>query len=100
MPDQLPAAVLDAPEPHPIRLVVTDDLERSRFTVFFRLLLVIPLGIWAAVWGVAAAVVVLVAWVTALVTGRVPGGLHEFMASTWPTSSRCSPGSTRSSRAA
>ena len=27
---------------HPIRLVVTDDLKRSRLTVFFRLLLVIP----------------------------------------------------------
>ena len=27
---------------HPIRLVVTDDLDRSRLTVFFRLLLAIP----------------------------------------------------------
>ena len=31
---------------HPIGLVVTDDLRRSRLTVFFRLLLVIPHVIW------------------------------------------------------
>jgi hypothetical protein len=30
------------PERHPIGLVVTDDLRRSRLAVFFRLLLVIP----------------------------------------------------------
>lgn len=80
MSDQLPAPIEDSPRPHPIRLVVTDDLRRSRLTVFFRLLLAIPLGIWAALWGIAVTVVVVVAWVAALVTGRVPGGLHEFMA--------------------
>ena len=30
------------PDEHPIGLVVTDDLRRSRLTVFFRYLLVIP----------------------------------------------------------
>ena len=33
---------LDAPNPHPIHLVVTDDLEPTRVTVFFRLILAIP----------------------------------------------------------
>lgn len=80
MSDQLPATLADAPEPHPIRLVVTDDLRRSRLTVFFRLLLFIPLAIWAAVWGIAVAVVVVVAWVAGIATGRVPDGLHEFLA--------------------
>jgi hypothetical protein len=78
--DQLPATVADPPVPHPIQLVVTDDLSRSRLTVFFRLLLFIPLGIWAALWGVAVLIVAFVAWVAALATGRVPDGLHEFMA--------------------
>ena len=36
---------------HPIRLVVTDDLRRSRLTVFFRLPLAIPQLIWLALWG-------------------------------------------------
>lgn len=80
MSDQLPANLVAVPEPHPIRIVVSDDLRRSRLTVFFRLLLAIPLGIWAAVWGVAVAVTVVVAWVAGVVTGRIPGGLHEFMA--------------------
>jgi hypothetical protein len=34
------------PPAHPIGLIVTDDLKRSRLTVFFRLLLVIPHLIW------------------------------------------------------
>jgi hypothetical protein len=80
MSDQLPVAAVDAPTPHPIRLVVTDDLQRSRLTVFFRLLLFIPLGIWAAVWGIAVVAVAFVAWVAALATGRVPDGLHGFLA--------------------
>jgi hypothetical protein len=66
---------------HPVRLTVTDDLRRSRLTVFFRLLLVIPHLILAALWGVAVALAVIVAWFVALVTGRVPAGLHGFMAS-------------------
>ena len=37
-------------EPHPIRLVVRDDLQRSRLTVFFRLLLAIPHLIWLWLW--------------------------------------------------
>ena len=66
---------------HPIGLIVTDDLQRSRLTVFFRLLLAIPGFIWVALWGIAVEVVVIIAWFAALFTGRVPGGLHAFMAS-------------------
>ena len=65
---------------HPIRLVVTDDLGRSRLTVFFRLLLVIPHLLWLMVWGIAASVAVLVNWLATLFLGRSPQGLHEFLA--------------------
>jgi Domain of unknown function (DUF4389) len=65
---------------HPIALVVADDLKRSRLTVFFRLLLVIPHVVWIYLWGVAAGVAVIVAWFAALFTGRVPAGLHNFNA--------------------
>ncbi len=78
---QLPAAGGDAPAPHPIRLVVTDDLSRSRLTVFFRLLLFIPLAIWAGLWGIAVCLAVFVAWIVGIFTGRVPDGLHGFLAS-------------------
>ena len=65
---------------HPIGLVVTDDLKRNRLTVFFRILLAIPQGIWIALWGIVVYVAVFVAWLAALVTGRVPEGLHGFVA--------------------
>jgi hypothetical protein len=67
-------------EPHPIRLVVADDLVRSRLTVFFRLLLAIPHFIWIALWSIAVLLVVVVSWFVALFAGRVPEGLHAFMA--------------------
>ena len=66
---------------HPIGLIVTDDLRRSRLTVLFRLLLALPSVIWLALWSVAAQVVLVVAWVAGLIAGRLPAGLHRFLAS-------------------
>jgi hypothetical protein len=68
-------------ERHPVGLIVTDDLRRSRLTVFFRLLLVIPHVIWLYLWSIAVVFTVLFAWFAALFTGRVPAGLHDFNAS-------------------
>jgi Domain of unknown function (DUF4389) len=65
---------------HPIGLVVDDDLRRTRLTVFFRLLLVIPQLIWLMLWGIVAELALIVAWFAALFTGRVPDGLHDFLA--------------------
>jgi hypothetical protein len=81
MSEQLPVLVEDAPLQHPIHLVVTDDLQRNRLTVFFRLLLAIPHFIWLALWGIAVWFAVLAAWVVGIFTGRVPAGLHGFIAS-------------------
>jgi Domain of unknown function (DUF4389) len=64
---------------HPIQLVVEDDLERNRLTVFFRLLLAIPHLIWMQVWGIAAAIAAIVNWFATLFTGRSPEGLHHFL---------------------
>jgi Domain of unknown function (DUF4389) len=66
--------------PHPIRLVLTDDLKRTRVTVFFRLLLAIPHFIWLVLWGIVNAFAILFAWFAALFTKRVPTGLHDFLA--------------------
>jgi hypothetical protein len=65
---------------HPVRLVVDDDLRRSRLTVFFRLLLAIPHLIWVTLWTIGVVVIGLVAWVIALVRGQLPDGLHDFLA--------------------
>jgi hypothetical protein len=65
---------------HPVQLVLTDDLRRSRLTVFFRLLLALPHFVWAALIGTAVAVGVFVNWFILLVKGQTPGGLHDFVA--------------------
>jgi hypothetical protein len=67
--------------PHPIQLVVTDDLKRNRLTVFFRLILFIPHYIVLYLWGIVAGIAVIIAWFAAVITGRVPAGLHNFLAS-------------------
>jgi hypothetical protein len=81
MSEQLPPVALETPRAHPLRMVVTDDLQRNRLTVFFRLLLVIPHLIVLLLWAIVAWVLVLVAWVIGIFAGRVPDGLHNFLSS-------------------
>jgi hypothetical protein len=64
----------------PVHLIVGDDLERSRLTVFFRLILVIPHLIWLSLWGIAAGVALIVNWFATLIVGQSPDGLHDFLA--------------------
>ena len=67
--------------PHPIHLVVTDDLQRNRLTVLFRLLLAIPrVRLGRDLWAIAAGSRSIVAWFAGLFLGRVPDGLHNFIA--------------------
>jgi hypothetical protein len=68
------------PGEHPVRLVIDDDLQRNRLTVFFRVVLAIPHFVWLFLWSIAVVVVVIVAWFAALFTGRPPTGLHGFLA--------------------
>ncbi len=65
---------------HPIRLVVTDDLARSRLTVFFRLLLSIPHILWLGLFSPVVFVLAVVNWFATLFRGRSPEGLHDFLA--------------------
>jgi hypothetical protein len=65
---------------HPVRLVVSDDLTRSRLTVLFRLLLAIPHIIWLVLWSIAVFFLAIFGWLMALVSGRLPGWLHRFFA--------------------
>jgi hypothetical protein len=68
-----------AMDAHPVRLVVEDDLERNRLTVFFRLILAIPLIIWGFLWTIAVFFAAIANWLATLATGTPPGGLHRFM---------------------
>jgi hypothetical protein len=65
---------------HPIRLISRDDLERSRLTVFFRLLLAIPHLLWATLWTIAVVFSTIFNWFITLSQGRSSDGLHRFAA--------------------
>ena len=65
---------------HPIRLVVRDDLRRSRVTVFFRLLLLFPHVVWLLLWSLLAFLVSIGSWLATLVLGRPPRPLWRFLA--------------------
>ena len=65
---------------HPVRLLVSDDLDRSRLTVLLRLLLAIPHYIWLFLWTAIALPAAFVNWVGTLLLGRSPAHLHRFIA--------------------
>lgn len=65
---------------HPIRLIVTDDLRRGRWTVFFRLLLAFPHYIWLFLWTIAALFAAFANWLGTLALGRSHDLLHRFLA--------------------
>jgi Domain of unknown function (DUF4389) len=64
----------------PVRLILTDTLERSRGTVFFRLVFALPFLIWLVLWAFAAFFVALANWVMTLIKGESPTRLHGFLA--------------------
>src|SRR5262245_32568481 len=72
--------VYEPPPPHPVRLVVYDDLKRSRLTVFFRLLMLIPHFIWWYAWAFLVFFLVIVNWFAVLIRGRSPEDLHLLLA--------------------
>ncbi|HEX8075160.1 MAG TPA: DUF4389 domain-containing protein [Thermoleophilaceae bacterium] len=59
---------------------MADDLERSRVTVFFRLILAIPHLIWLFLWGLPTALFAIVNWFAVLFRGTSPNDLHELLA--------------------
>lgn len=62
----------------PVRLVVADDLHRSRLTVFFRLFLAIPHVFWVNVWAFGVVFSALAQWFVIVVRGRPAGPLSDF----------------------
>jgi hypothetical protein len=65
---------------HPIRLVVTDDLRRTRFTVALRAILAIPHYVWLLLWSIVAFLATVLNWLATLLLGRSPQSLHRFLA--------------------
>lgn len=65
---------------HPVTYAQSPPEQRSRLTVFFRALLVIPHVIVAFFYGFAAFLAVVVAWFAIVITGRWPAALYDFVA--------------------
>jgi hypothetical protein len=55
-------------------------VDRSRLTVFFRFIMVIPHLIWSMFYGIGAGVVAFIAWFAILFTGRYPEAMYDFVA--------------------
>jgi uncharacterized protein DUF4389 len=80
-PDSDPlTAIPDLPaRTDPIGLELDDGLQRSRLTVFFRLLLALPHLVWLALWALVAIFAAFANWVATLVSGRPPAALQRFL---------------------
>ena len=65
---------------YPVAYHQTPALERSRLSVFFRFIMVIPHLIWSFFYGFAAGIAVFVAWFATVFSGRYPAGVYEFVA--------------------
>jgi len=70
-------AAVDA---HPVRLVVEDDLERNRLTVFFRLILAILALVLSYVFRIVNQLVAFLGWFYCLATGRMHRGMRDLSA--------------------
>ena len=76
-----PPFSLEVEGDYPVRLLVEERSEgRNRLTTFFRVILIIPHGIVLYFLGIVASFAILATWLAALIVGRVPAGLHNFLA--------------------
>src|SRR5262245_56980751 len=64
---------------HPVHLTIEDDLHRNRWTVGFRLILLILLVIWFILWSIAVFFAAIANWIATLINGQPPAGLHRFL---------------------
>jgi hypothetical protein len=79
-PNSDPALAPVAPlPPHPVRMRMTDELRRNRWTVGFRIILLMPHYIWFVLWSVVALLASIVTWLVTLILGRTPRPLHNFL---------------------
>jgi hypothetical protein len=79
--DKYPPFSLDEDSSYPIRAFATVQLEgRNRLTTFFRIIMAIPHLIVISILNYVMEIVGFIAWLIVLITGSMPGGLHNFIA--------------------
>ena len=65
---------------YPVHFSADYQEKRNRLTVFFRLILAIPLIVVLMVYGILAEIAIVIAWFAIVFTARYPAGLFEFVA--------------------
>ncbi len=65
---------------YPVTFTADYVERRNRLTAFFRLILAIPLFIWAFFYALVAWFAILFAWFAIVITGSYPRGLYDFVA--------------------
>lgn len=65
---------------YPVTFEADYTEQRDRLTVFFRIILAIPVFIVAYVYMIVAVLAAVVAWFAIVITGEVPEGLYNFIA--------------------
>jgi hypothetical protein len=65
-------------EPYPLNIEIAPAEQYNRWTVFFRLILIIPHAIILIFLFIALFVITLIAWFAILFTGAYPESLYEF----------------------
>jgi hypothetical protein len=76
---QPPAAPGQQFNQHPIRLVVADDLHRSRLTVLFRLIIAYPALLYLMLWSIPASLVLVAQWFYTLFAQHPHPRMHAFL---------------------
>ena len=79
------------PGNYAVRLDINPALEgRNRLTVFFRIFMMIPIGLFLLVVWIGAYVVSIIAWFAVLFTGTYPAGMRNFIVGVFRASQRAS----------
>lgn len=79
--DRYPPFSLNDDPAWPIRVSVAESIEgRNRLTVFFRIIMGIPHYIILGILNYVVQILLFVCWLIALFAGRLPDGLHNFLA--------------------
>lgn len=74
-------STIDAAPDQPGKLTISIDFpdRHSRLTTFLRLLLAIPLLVFAYVYEIVTLIAVIISWVALVITGTYPAGLYAFV---------------------
>jgi hypothetical protein len=64
---------------HPVTLSNSSDRKRSRMTVLFRMVMLVPHMLWIYIYSIGAGFCWGLGWIAAIFTGKVPSGFYNML---------------------